>query len=167
MAPLRHHRTFGNEPWKRKRTSTYSKVRQNQADIDRRRRARQQQRGPSVLGTFLQTFAAGAGWNAGSITGRNIAQNKTRTMGLKPYPLSQGLVEGHTFIVMGTPTGPYELVIISKDGHQRESVGSWPTFPEITAAMLQWETYLHDGGTLAAWVARWEAQPLTSAKELT
>jgi hypothetical protein len=130
---------------KRFSSNTYQQVANNSA-----RRSRQ--RGPSVLGTFLHSLAAGAGWGGGRTAGRNIAQNVTRDTLKKAYPMSTDEVEGHTFIVMGRPQGPFELIIVTKDGHQRESVATVPTFPEIVAAIQQWETYLHDGGTLAQWV---------------
>ncbi len=129
-------------------SNSYKQVAKTYADANRRR---QRQRGPSVIGTFLHYLAAGAGWGGGHTAGRNVANNTTATAFVKPYPLSTGEVEGHTFIVMGRPQGPFELIIVTKDGQQRRSVSTVKTFPEITAAMLQWETYLRDGGTLADW----------------
>lgn len=79
-------------------SKTYQQVRKQSQSARRSR-----QRGPSVLGTFLHSLAAGAGWGGGRTAGRNVAQNVTRTTGLKPYPMSTGVVEDHTFIVMGRP----------------------------------------------------------------
>lgn len=49
------------------------------------------------------------------------------------------------------------MIVITKDGQQRESVATVKTFPELAAASQQWETYLAEGGTLAQWVAKSEA----------
>jgi hypothetical protein len=103
----------------------------------------------ALLDALLDSAVRGAGFGAGY----NWADQKMNPEPVRP--IWNGTIGNVTFIVSAQRIRGairYDLDIIA-DG-RTDRAGSWYEYPQVVAAMQQWQTFLNNGGKVADWRRR-------------